>query len=141
MEFPEDLLYTREHSWARDEGGRVVIGVTEYVQGELGEISYVELPQVEERVNQMEVIGSVESIRGVTEIYSPVTGTIVEVNELLLDDPTLINDDPYGEGWIAVVEMEDPAELERLMDSWDYQALVEREMERALEDFQEDDEG
>ncbi len=141
MEFPEDLLYTREHSWARqEEDGRVVIGITEYVQEELGEVSYVELPQVGDRVNQMEVIGSVESIRGVTEIYSPITGRVVEVNELLLDDPTIINDDPYGEGWIAVVEMEDPQELERLMDAWDYEALVEREREGSLGDFQEEEE-
>ncbi len=141
MEFPEDLLYTREHSWARqEEDGRVVIGITEYVQEELGEVSYVELPQVGDRVNQMEVIGSVESIRGVTEIYSPITGRVVEVNELLLDDPTIINDDPYGEGWIAVVEMEDPQELERLMDAWDYGALVEREREGSLGDFQEEEE-
>ena len=141
MEFPEDLLYTREHSWARqEEDGRVVIGITEYVQEELGEVSYIELPQVGDRVNQMEVIGSVESIRGVTEIYSPITGRVVEVNELLLDDPTIINDDPYGEGWIAVIEMEDPQELERLMDAWDYGALVEREREGSLGDFQEEEE-
>ena len=141
MEFPEDLLYTREHSWARhEEDGRVVIGVTEFVQEELGEISFVELPREGERVNQMEVIGSIESIRGVTEIYSPVTGRVVEVNELLLDDPTIINDDPYGEGWIAVMELEDPSELERLMDAWDYQALIERERESSLPDFQEDEE-
>ncbi len=136
MEFPEDLLYTREHSWARqEEDGRVVIGVTEFVQEELGEISYVELPREGEKVSQMEVIGSVESLRGVTEIYSPISGTVMEVNELLLDDPTIINDDPYGEGWIAVVELEDPSELNRLMDAWDYRALVERELEgSALED-------
>lgn len=136
MEFPEDLLYTREHSWARqEEDGRVVIGVTEFVQEELGEISYVELPREGEKVSQMEVIGSVESLRGVTEIYSPISGTVMEVNELLLDDPTIINDDPYGEGWIAVVELEDPSELNRLMDAWDYRALVERELEgAALED-------
>ena len=141
MEFPEDLLYTREHSWARhEEDGRVVIGVTEFVQEELGEISFVELPREGEKVNQMEVIGSIESIRGVTEIYSPVTGRVVEVNELLLDDPTIINDDPYGEGWIAVMELEDPSELERLMDAWDYQALIERERESSLPDFQEDEE-
>ncbi|HDD53066.1 MAG: glycine cleavage system protein GcvH [Aquificota bacterium] len=140
MEFPEDLLYTREHTWARqEEDGLVVIGVTEFVQRELGEISYVELPREGEKVSQMEVIGSVESLRGVTEIYSPLSGTVMEVNELLLDDPTVINDDPYGEGWIAVVELEDPSELDRLMDAWDYQALIERELEGfSLEDDEEE---
>ncbi len=130
MEFPEDLLYTREHSWVRQEGeGQVVMGVTEFVQNELGEISYVELPEVGMRVQQMEVIGSLESIRGVTEIYAPLSGRVTEVNSFLLDDPSIINDDPYGEGWIAVIEMEDPEELKRLMDASDYQALIERELE------------
>jgi len=138
MEVPEDLLYTREHSWARQEGdGQMVVGVTEFIQDELGEISYVELPEEGVEVNQMEVIGSLESLRGVTEIYAPVSGKVTEVNELLLDDPTIINDDPYGNGWIAVVEVEDPEELKRLMDATDYQALIERD----LEDLPSDDEG
>ncbi len=130
MEIPEDLLYTREHSWARQEGdGQVVVGVTEFIQDELGEITYVELPEEAMQVNQMEVIGSLESLRGVTEIYAPVSGKVTEVNELLLDDPTILNDDPYGDGWIAVVEVEDPEELKRLMDATDYQALIERDLE------------
>lgn len=130
MEVPDDLLYTREHSWARQEGdGQMVVGVTEFIQDELGEISYVELPEEGVQVNQMEVIGSLESLRGVTEIYAPVSGKVTEVNELLLDDPTIINDDPYGDGWIAVVEVEDPEELKRLMDATDYQALIERDLE------------
>jgi glycine cleavage system H protein len=130
MEIPEDLLYTREHSWARQEGdGQVVVGVTEFIQDELGEISYVELPEEAMQVNQMEVIGSLESLRGVTEIFAPVSGKVTEVNELLLDDPTILNNDPYGDGWIAVVEVEDPEELKRLMDATDYQALIERDLE------------
>ncbi len=130
MEVPEDLLYTREHSWARQEGdSQVVIGVTEFIQDELGEISYVELPEEGVQVNQMEVIGSLESLRGVTEIYAPISGKVIEVNELLLDDPTIINDDPYGDGWIAVVEVEDPEEVKRLMDATDYQALIDRDLE------------
>jgi len=137
MEVPEDLLYTREHSWVRQEGnGQIVVGVTEFVQNELGEISYVELPEEGVQVNQMEVIGSLESLRGVTEIYSPASGKVTEVNELLLDDPTIINDDPYGNGWIAVLELEDPEELKRLMDAIDYQALIERD----LKDLPSDDE-
>jgi glycine cleavage system H protein len=130
MEFPEDLLYTREHSWARQEGERkVVAGITEFIQRELGEISFLELPQENMKVTQTEVIGSVESIKGITEIYSPVSGTIVEINELLLDDPSIINDDSYGDGWIMVIEMEDPSEMDRLMDASEYMALVERELE------------
>jgi len=89
----------------------------------------VELPEEAMQVNQMEVIGSLESLRGVTEIYAPVSGKVTEVNELLLDDPTILNDDPYGDGWIAVVEVEDPEELKRLMDATDYQALIERDLE------------
>ncbi len=139
MEFPEDLLYTREHSWLRTEGdNRVVAGITEFVQRELGEISFLELPQENLRVTQTEVIGSVESIKGITEIYSPVSGTIVEINELLLDDPSIINDDPYGDGWIMVIEMEDPSEMDRLMDADEYNALVERELEAIIADDEEE---
>jgi len=140
MEVPEDLLYTREHSWARqEEDGRIVIGVTEFIQNELGEISYVELPEKGAKVNQMEVIGSLESLRGVTEIYAPVSGKVRKVNKLLLDDPTIINDDPYGSGWIAVLEPEDPEELKRLMDAADYQALIERELtDLPLDDEEEE---
>jgi len=130
MEFPEDLYYTKEHTWAREEDeDKVVIGITDYLQKELGEISFIELPHIGDEVAQMEVIGSIESLKGVTEIYSPVSGKIVEVNELLLDDPTIINDDPYGDGWIAVIELEEKNELKRLMDAEDYFAFIKDELE------------
>lgn len=141
MEFPEDLYYTKEHTWAREEDeDKVIMGITDYLQRELGEISFIELPQVGGEVSQMEVIGSLESLRGVTEIYSPISGKILEVNEVLLDDPTIINEDPYGDGWVAIIEIEERKELNRLMDASDYSALVKREQEM-MDPLEEDEIG
>jgi glycine cleavage system H protein len=123
---PEGLYYTEEHEWAkRLEDGTVVVGVTDYAQKQLHEIVYVELPEVESEAEQMGVIGAVESVKAVSDMNSPVSGTIVEVNEDLLDSPELVNEDPYGEGWIAKIM---PSDLEgniiRLMDAEAYGKFV-----------------
>ena len=126
----DELYFTKEHSWARlEDENRVVIGITDYAVEELGEITFVELPRLGEEVSQMEVIGSVESLRGTMEIYSPVSGKVVEINEMLFDDPAILNEDPYGDGWIAVIEMSDPDELNRLMGVEDYESYVELQRE------------
>lgn len=125
MEFPEDLRYTKEHEWARDEGGgRVRVGVTDYAQDALGDVVYVDIPQRGTAVTGMAQFAEVESTKSVSEVFSPVTGTIVERNELLDDRPELINESPYAEGWMVVVDGVDPSELGSLMDAAAYQGFL-----------------
>ncbi len=121
---PDDLKYTREHEWARAEGGRATIGITQYAQDALGDIVYVDLPPVGTAVSGGATFGEVESTKSVSDIYSPVSGTIVERNEELDKSPELINSDPYGQGWLVVVEMSDPAELDGLLTASDYSSMV-----------------
>lgn len=128
MGFPDDLKYSREHEWVRMEGNRVVVGITDYAQREMGEVVYVELPEVGSEVEQTETFGTVESVKAVSDLYAPVSGEVVEVNEALEDDPGLINTDAYGEGWMLVVEMSAPDELAELMSAEEYTTFVE-EME------------
>ena len=123
---PDGLLYTEEHEWVRVEGdGTVTIGVTDYAQKQLHEIVYVELPDVEAEVEQMSVVGAVESVKAVSDLNCPVSGAVLEVNDELLDSPELINEDPYGEGWIAKLR---PSDLDgdkvRLMDAESYRKHV-----------------
>ena len=123
---PDGLYYTKEHEWARMlDDGTVAVGVTDYAQKQLHEIVYVELPEVGADVEQLSVIGAVESVKAVSDMNCPVSGSVVEVNDELLDSPELINDDPYGEGWIAKIE---PSDLEgdkvRLMDAEAYRKHV-----------------
>jgi glycine cleavage system H protein len=122
----EEILFTKEHSWARiEDEDTVTIGLSEFAIEELGEITYVELPSIGDEVSQMEVIASVESLRDTMEIYSPVSGEIVEVNEMLIDNPSLLSEDPYGDGWIAIIRMHDPEELQRLMPREEYEDYLE----------------
>ena len=122
--YPDDLKYTNEHEWARVEGGRATIGITHYAQNALGDIVYVDVPAVGTAVTGGETFGEVESTKSVSDIYSPVTGTIVERNDELDKSPELINSDPYGQGWLVVVELADTAELDELMDAAAYADLV-----------------
>jgi glycine cleavage system H protein len=122
--YPDDLKYTREHEWARAEGDRVSVGITHYAQDALGDIVYVDLPPVGTAVTGGEAFGEVESTKSVSDIYSPVTGTIVERNEELDKSPELINSDPYGQGWLVVVEVGDLDELDQLMDASAYADMV-----------------
>ena len=124
MEFPQDLRYTREHEWVRVEDGRARVGISDYAQDALGDVVYVELPDVGLNVLASASCCEVESTKSVSEVYAPVSGTIVEVNEGLGDSPEQINQDPYGDGWLFVIELSDAAELDGLLDAAAYQAFV-----------------
>ena len=127
MDFPDDLRYTREHEWARRKGHNVVVGITEYAQDQLGDVVYLELPDMGDAVKRGESFGVVESTKAVSELFAPVSGKVVEVNDPLSDAPEAVNEDPYEEGWMIVIEPSDPGELETLMDARAYQAFVEEQ--------------
>ena len=121
---PNDLKYARDHEWARAEGDRATVGITDYAQTQLNEIVYVDLPAVGTAVTGGRPFGEVESTKSVSDLYSPVSGTIVGRNDALDKNPELINADPYGQGWLIVVEMTDPGELDQLMDADAYAQIV-----------------
>ena len=123
-EVPEDLKYTKEHEWIRVEGSEVVIGITDFAQNALTDVVWVELPEDGATVSSMESFASVESVKSVSEIYAPVGGEVVGVNEDLEGAPELINDDPYGDGWICRISISDPSELDTLLDSVSYSELI-----------------
>ena len=127
MKTPDDLLYSKEHEWIQKEDDFATIGITEYAQKELGDVVFVELPEVGATLSAAEALGSVESVKAVSEVYMPVSGEIVEANESLLEAPEQINDDPYGKGWILRIRLENPVELEALMSSQEYSKYVEEE--------------
>jgi glycine cleavage system H protein len=122
--YPDGLKYTREHEWARADGDRVTVGITDYAQEALGDIVYVDVPRVGATVTGGEPFGEVESTKSVSDLYSPVSGTIVERNDELDKSPELINSDPYGQGWLVVVEATDAGELDELMDADAYAEMV-----------------
>ncbi|HTN53412.1 MAG TPA: glycine cleavage system protein GcvH [Anaeromyxobacter sp.] len=127
MEFPEDLRYTRDHEWARRKGANLVVGITDFAQDQLGDVVYVELPDVGDPVKKGEAFGVVESTKAVSELFAPLSGKVVEVNDPLSDAPETVNEDPYEEGWMIVIEPSDPAELDALMDAKAYRAFVEEQ--------------
>jgi glycine cleavage system H protein len=125
MKFPEDLKYTKEHEWVRDNGdGTATVGITDFAQSELGDIVFVELEPEGSGFEQDEVFGTVEAVKTVSELYSPVSGEITEVNEELEDDPELVNTDPYGKGWMVKIKMSDTSELDDLLSVNDYKEMV-----------------
>jgi glycine cleavage system H protein len=130
VEILEELKYTREHEWARLEDDLVVIGITDYAQDALGEIVYIELPGEGDEITKGNPFGAVESTKSVSDLYAPVSGEVVEVNEALLDSPEAINEDPYGEGWMIKVKPYDIGELQDLMDSDEYTEFIEKESEK-----------
>ena len=123
---PQELLYTPEHEYVRrtDEEGVVVVGITDYAQGELGDIVFVELPQAGASYGRMDVFGTIEAVKAVSELFSPVAGEIVEVNGALDANPALVNSDPYGDGWMIRMRLSDPSELDGLMDAAAYEKHV-----------------
>lgn len=125
MNVPEDLRYTSEHEWVRVEGGMARVGITDYAQDALGDVVYVSLPELGSTVASMAACAEVESTKSVSEIFSPVSGRVAEVNSDLTESPQTVNEDPYGKGWIFAVEMSDPGETAGLMEGAAYQALVE----------------
>lgn len=121
---PEDYYYTKDHEWAQVDENIVTVGITEFAQGQLGEVVYVELPEEGQKVTQNQPFGVVESVKAVSDLYSPVSGTVIEVNTSLTDDPAVINDDPMNQGWLVRIEMDTEKELANLMRSPDYKKLV-----------------
>ena len=142
MEFPEGLKYSKEHEWVLVEGTSATIGITEYAQEELGDIVFVELPEVGEKIVKDDPFGAVESVKAVSDIYAPVSGEVMEVNEILPDNPETINDDPYGDGWMVRVELSDIDDLKDLMDADEYAEYVaqQKEDEDEEDEDEEDDE-
>lgn len=124
-EVPEDLKYTEEHEWVKKEDGNVRYGVTDFAQEELGDIVYVELPEEGDELEKGDMLGVVESVKTVSDLYSPIGGKIIGVNEDLLDTPSMINEDPFGEGWIAIIELSDEAGMESLMSAEEYKLHIE----------------
>jgi glycine cleavage system H protein len=125
MDFPDDLRYSADHEWVRAEQGVARVGITDYAQDALGDVVYVEVPEVGSTVAAGDKISEVESTKSVSDIYAPVSGTVVEVNVDLADSPEQLNSDPYGEGWICVIRPDDPAEVDGLLAPDAYQSLVE----------------
>ena len=125
MQIPEDLRYSSDHEWEKVEDGKARIGITDYAQDALGDVVFVDLPEVGTSAAAGASISEVESTKSVSDIYAPVTGTISDVNAELADAPERLNEDPYGEGWICVIDLQDPAELDGLLDAAAYRALVE----------------
>ena len=125
MNVPEDLRYSADHEWVRVEGERARIGITDYAQDALGDVVYVQVPGVGSAVKAGDSFSEVESTKSVSDIYAPLSGTIVDVNTDLGDAPQRVNEDPYGEGWLCVIEMSDPSEVDALLDAAGYLSLVE----------------
>lgn len=125
MDVPSDLRYSTDHEWTRAEGDRVRVGITDYAQDALGDIVFVDLPEVGLEVARGGSFSEIESTKSVSEVYAPVSGTVVEVNDELADNPERLNDDPYGEGWICVIEASDLSELDVLLDAEGYRAQIE----------------
>lgn len=125
MNAPDELRYSTDHEWARLEDGRVRVGITDYAQDTLGDVVFVQLPEAGTRVEHGGTFGEVESTKSVSDLYAPVSGTIAEVNADLVDAPNRLNEDPYGEGWICVIEPDDAAQLDQLLDADGYRALVD----------------
>ncbi len=126
LEYPDDLYYSKEHLWVRVTGNRGMVGITDFAQQEMGEIIYVELPSEGSPIEQNEVFGSLESSKTVAELYSPVSGEIVAINKDLDEEPSMINDDPYGKGWLISIELDDPNELEELLSASEYEDFLEK---------------
>ncbi len=124
MTNPRDLKYTKEHEWARIEGNRVTVGITHYAQEALGDVVFVELPGVGEKIIEGEGFGTVESVKSVSDLYAPVSGEVVEVNDNVLDSPETVNTDPYGAAWMIVVEIADPTEVDKLLSAEQYEEFL-----------------
>ena len=122
--YPAELRYTREHEWAKIEGKRARVGITHYAQDQLGDVVFVELPKVGAKVTQLKTFGVVESVKAVSDLFAPVSGVVVEVNQELTQQPERVNRDPYGAGWLVVVELSNPAEVEKLMSAQQYEEFL-----------------
>ena len=126
MSTPKELLYSKEHEWVKMEDGKATIGITDFAQSELGDIVFVELPEVGDEISKDQPFGSVESVKTVSELYAPISGKVVAINEELLDNPEYVNESPYGTAWMVTIEVTNDAEVEELMDADAYSTLIEQ---------------
>jgi len=140
MNFPENLKFSKEHEWVLVEGDVALIGITEYAQSELGDVVYVELPEVGEKLSKDDPFGSVESVKAVSDLFAPVSGAVIEVNDSLPDNPELVNEDSYGDGWMIKVQMSDKEELKDLLAADEYGEHVQRQTEEDEDDEEDEDE-
>jgi glycine cleavage system H protein len=124
MNFPENLKYTKDHEWVLVDGNTGTVGITEYAQGELGDVVFVELPVIAKSLKQHESFGTIEAVKAVSDLYAPVSGSVTEINKALAATPELVNKDPYGDGWMVKVTLSNPAELGSLLNAAVYKALV-----------------
>jgi glycine cleavage system H protein len=124
MNIPAELKYTKDHEWTKSDGDTVTVGITDYAQGELGDVVYVELPEVGDTVEKETSFGTIEAVKAVADLFSPLSGEVVEINEKLEDDPEIVNKDPYGDGWMVKIKVSDAAELDELMDAQAYEKHI-----------------
>jgi glycine cleavage system H protein len=124
MNIPKDLKYTNDHEWIKIDGDTATVGVTDFAQGELGDIVYVEVDTLEEELDKEEVFGTVEAVKTVSDLFMPISGEVIEFNETLETNPEKVNEDPYGEGWMIKIKMTNPSELEELLSSEDYSSSI-----------------
>ncbi|HBK79372.1 MAG TPA: glycine cleavage system protein GcvH [Nitrospinae bacterium] len=127
MDYPQGLKYSREHEWVKVEGNIALVGITDHAQSELGDVVYVELPEVGSELEANSTFGVVESVKAVSDLFAPVTGTVTEVNQQLNDEPELVNSDPFEDGWMLRIEMSDTSEVDALLELDDYKAYIEEE--------------
>ncbi|MEE8573970.1 MAG: glycine cleavage system protein GcvH [Thermodesulfobacteriota bacterium] len=127
MDFPEDLKYTKEHEWIMPGEEYVTVGITDYAQDSLGDIVYLELPEEGSQVVKDETFGVVESVKAVSDLYSPLSGTVIEVNDVLVDSPEVINEEPYSEAWMIKIQLSAPGEMDELISADEYQKFIEEE--------------
>jgi len=123
--YPTDYLYSREHEWIRVDGDTCVLGITQFAQQELGEVVFVELPEVGQMFNTGDELGTIESVKAVAEVYTPVAGEVTEINDAVIDDPELLNDDPQGEGWLIKIRFSSASDLKELMNAEQYEEYVQ----------------
>lgn len=131
MECPEDLYYSKEHNWVRLTGNRGTVGITDFAQQEMGEILYTELPDEGSPIEQGDIFGTLESSKTVAELFSPVSGEVISINKDLEEEPSLVNDDPYGKGWLMVLELDDPSDLQELFSAVEYEDFLEKQEENS----------
>ncbi len=124
MEFPAELKYTKEHEWLRIDGNMAYVGITDYAQESLGDIVFLELPETETELEHGDTFGVVESVKAVSDLYAPVSGTVSAINEVLVDAPEQLNEHPYDDGWMIAIEMNDMSDLDQLMDASDYEEYI-----------------
>ena len=124
MNIPENLKYTEEHEWIAVEGDIATVGVTDYAQGELGDLVFIELPDIDDQVTLGESFGTVEAVKAVSDLFAPLSGVVAEVNEILADDPETVNKDPYGDGWMIKIKLSDPDQISALLSAEAYKELV-----------------